>query len=127
VGRLQARRERRRGLQVPGGVSEAVGDVVGELRSVCVLRFRVFVCRCPLRLRGSPSFYRPRRGWITGMPHYSVTWGSMACAAAGLAVVLTALAMISSSWCVLYPNSGSFEGRGVVVGRGVLRRARGSR
>jgi hypothetical protein len=28
VGRLQARRERRRGLQVPGEVSEAVGDVV---------------------------------------------------------------------------------------------------
>jgi hypothetical protein len=36
VGRLQSRRERRRGLQVPGEVSEAVGDVVGELRSVCV-------------------------------------------------------------------------------------------
>jgi hypothetical protein len=44
VGRLQARRERRRGLQVP---SEAIGDVVGELRSVCVMWFRVFVCRCP--------------------------------------------------------------------------------
>jgi hypothetical protein len=37
VGRLQARRERRRGLQVPGGVIEASPDVVGELRSVCVL------------------------------------------------------------------------------------------
>jgi hypothetical protein len=33
VGRLQARRERRRGLQVPGEVAE---DVVGELGSVCV-------------------------------------------------------------------------------------------
>jgi hypothetical protein len=32
VGRLQARRERRRGLQVPGEVAE---DVVGELGSVC--------------------------------------------------------------------------------------------
>jgi hypothetical protein len=37
VGRLQARRERRRGLQVPRGVIEASSDVVGELRSVCVL------------------------------------------------------------------------------------------
>jgi hypothetical protein len=33
VGRLQARRERRRGLQVPGEVAEYV---VGELGSVCV-------------------------------------------------------------------------------------------
>jgi hypothetical protein len=34
VGRLQARRERRRGLQVPG---EVVEDVVGELGNVCVV------------------------------------------------------------------------------------------
>jgi hypothetical protein len=34
VGRLQARRERGRGLQVPGKVAE---DVVGELGSVCVV------------------------------------------------------------------------------------------
>jgi hypothetical protein len=34
VGRLQARRERRRGIQVPGEVAE---DVVGELGSVCVV------------------------------------------------------------------------------------------
>jgi hypothetical protein len=33
VGRLQARRERKRGFQVPGGVAE---DVVGELESKCV-------------------------------------------------------------------------------------------
>jgi hypothetical protein len=37
VGQLQARRERRRGLQVPNGVIEASSDVVGELRSACVL------------------------------------------------------------------------------------------
>jgi hypothetical protein len=36
VGRLQARQERRRGLQVPSGVIEASSDVVGELRGVCV-------------------------------------------------------------------------------------------
>jgi hypothetical protein len=34
VGQLQARRERRRGLQVPG---EVVEDVVGELGNVCVV------------------------------------------------------------------------------------------
>jgi hypothetical protein len=38
VGRLQARRERGRGLQVPSGVIEASSGVVGELRSVCVVR-----------------------------------------------------------------------------------------
>jgi hypothetical protein len=37
VGRLQARRERRRGLQVPSGVIEASANIVGELRSACVL------------------------------------------------------------------------------------------
>jgi hypothetical protein len=45
------------------------------------------------------------------------------CTAADLAVVLTVLATILSSWRVLYPNSGGFEGRGVVVDGGVLRRA----
>jgi hypothetical protein len=38
VGRLQARRERRRDLQVPCGAVEASSDVVGELGSVCVVR-----------------------------------------------------------------------------------------
>jgi hypothetical protein len=40
VGRLQARRERKRGLQVPGEVAE---DIVGELESKCVVR-RVLFC-----------------------------------------------------------------------------------
>jgi hypothetical protein len=43
VGRLQARRERRRGLQVPNGVIEAGSDVVGELRSAYV----VYLSVCP--------------------------------------------------------------------------------
>jgi hypothetical protein len=37
VGRLQARRERRRGLQVPGEVNGKGSDVVGELGNVCVV------------------------------------------------------------------------------------------
>jgi hypothetical protein len=43
VGQLQARRERRPGLQVPGEVAE---DVVGELGSVCVVCRRLFVVPC---------------------------------------------------------------------------------
>jgi hypothetical protein len=46
VGLLQARRERKRGFQVPGVVAE---DVVGELESKCVVRLvscwaLLFVC-----------------------------------------------------------------------------------
>jgi hypothetical protein len=37
VGRLQARQERRRGLQVPGEVNGKGLDVVGELGNVCVV------------------------------------------------------------------------------------------
>jgi hypothetical protein len=61
------------------------------------------------------------------MPHYLATRGGMARAATELAVVLTVLATILSSWHVLYPNSGGFEGRGIVVDRGVFKWARGSR
>jgi hypothetical protein len=44
-----------------------------------------------------------------------------------LAVVLAVLAPVLSSWRVPYLNKGGFEGEGVVVGRGVPSRARGSR
>jgi hypothetical protein len=57
------------------------------------------------------------------MPHYSATQGSMVCSAVELAAALTVLATIWPSWHILYPNSGSFEGRGAVVGHGVPRRA----
>jgi hypothetical protein len=45
VGLLQARRERKRGFQVPGGVAE---DIVGELENECVVR-------CVLLCVSSPS------------------------------------------------------------------------
>jgi hypothetical protein len=52
VGLLQARRERKCGFQVPGGVVE---DVVGELESKCVVRLvsccvvlRCVALSCPL-------------------------------------------------------------------------------
>jgi hypothetical protein len=47
----------------------------------------------------------------------------MMCNAAELAATLTVLATIRSSWRILYPNRGSFEGRGVVAGRGIFRKA----
>jgi hypothetical protein len=53
------------------------------------------------------------------------TCGGMACSAVELAVVLAVLSPVLSSWHVPYLNRGSFEGEGVVVGRGVFRRARG--
>jgi hypothetical protein len=37
VGRLQARRERRRGLQVPSGVIEASANIVRGAGSACVM------------------------------------------------------------------------------------------
>jgi hypothetical protein len=51
----------------------------------------------------------------------------MACNTAELAAVLAVLASVLSSWRVPYPNSGGFEGEDVVVGRGIFKRARGSR
>jgi hypothetical protein len=41
--------------------------------------------------------------------------------------VLVSLALVTASWRALYLNRGGFEGEGVVVHRGVSRRARGSR
>jgi hypothetical protein len=51
----------------------------------------------------------------------------MAYSAGELAVVLENLAPVSVSWRALYLNRDDFEGEGVVVDRGVSRRARGSR
>jgi hypothetical protein len=49
VGRLQAKRERRRDLQVPGDVNVRGSDVVGELGNVCVL---CHVVCCPVPCGG---------------------------------------------------------------------------
>jgi hypothetical protein len=45
-GWLQARRERRRDLQVPRGVIEASADIMGKAESV-----RLIAIRCPMPLR----------------------------------------------------------------------------
>jgi hypothetical protein len=60
------------------------------------------------------------------MLHYLATCGGMVYSVVELTVVLANLAPIAVSRCVLYLNRGGFEGEGIVVGRGVFRRARGS-
>jgi hypothetical protein len=60
------------------------------------------------------------------MPHYLATCEGMVCSAGELAAVLAVLAPVLSSWHVLYLNRGGFEGEGIAVVRGVLKRARGS-
>jgi hypothetical protein len=60
------------------------------------------------------------------MPHYLATCGGMVYNAEELAAVLAVLAPVLSLRRVPYLNRGDFEGEGVVVVRGVLRRARGS-
>jgi hypothetical protein len=60
------------------------------------------------------------------MPHYFATSGGMAYSAVELTPVLANLAPITALWRVLCLNRGDFEGGGVVVDRGVFRRARGS-
>jgi hypothetical protein len=61
------------------------------------------------------------------MPYCLATCGDMAYSVAELTVILAVLAPVSASWRPLYLNRGGFEGEGVVVGRGVLRWALGSR
>jgi hypothetical protein len=60
------------------------------------------------------------------MPHYFATCDGMAYSAGELMVVLANLAPVMALWRALCLNRGGFEGGGVVVDRGVSRRARGS-
>jgi hypothetical protein len=61
------------------------------------------------------------------MPHYFATCGGMAYSAMELTPVLANLAPVTVWWRVLCLNRDDFEGGGVVVDRGVFRRARGGR
>jgi hypothetical protein len=107
VGLLQARRERKRGFQVPGGEAE---DFVGELESKCVAQpvscCVVSVSLSPPRLGGSSPFYRSRGRRITCTPRYLATWRSTTCYAVEWAAVRAILAAIWSSWPDWYPNGG---------------------
>jgi hypothetical protein len=91
-GVLQVRRERRLVLQVPEVLIESsanIGVKVGGVRERAVR-----LCVRPLRLGDCPSFYRPRRGQFTGMPHYSPTCEGMACSAAELTTVRRILLLL---------------------------------
>jgi hypothetical protein len=59
--------------------------------------------------------------------HYLATWGGMAYSPVEMTPVLASLDPDTASWRALYLNRGGLEGGGVVVDRGVSRRARGSR
>jgi hypothetical protein len=113
-GGLQAWRERRPGLQVPEILIEASANIMarGERR----VSMPIVSVRRPPRLGDCPSFYRPRRGQFTDVPHYSPTCGGMACSATELATVLANLAPVGASWRVLRLYRSGFEGGGVEAG-----------
>jgi hypothetical protein len=66
-GGLQAKRERRSGLQVPEVLIEASANIVVKAESV-----PVSAVRRPLWLGDCPSFYRPMRRQFTSVPHYFI-------------------------------------------------------
>jgi hypothetical protein len=66
-GGLQARRERRSGLQVPEVLIEASANIVVKAESV-----QVIAIRRPVRLGDCPFFCRPRRRQFTSVAHYLV-------------------------------------------------------
>jgi hypothetical protein len=66
-GGLQARRERRSGLQVPEVLIEASVNIAVKTECVCVIAIRR---PPPPRLGDCPSFYRPRRRQFTIVAHY---------------------------------------------------------
>jgi hypothetical protein len=70
----------------------------------------------PPRLGGYPSFYRPRRGQFTCLPHYFPMCGGMASSVADLTAVLANPAPVEASWRVLCSYRSGFEGGGVAVG-----------
>jgi hypothetical protein len=90
---LQTRRERRLVLQVSEVLIEASANigVKGERRENAVR-----LCLLPLRLGDCPSFYRPRRGQFTGVPHYSLACEGVVGSAAELTTVLANLAPVGS-------------------------------
>jgi hypothetical protein len=104
---------------------EASANIAGKMGSESYLSCPV--SPRPPRRGGSPSFYRPRRGWCTSTPLYSATRGGMVYSSVEMTPVLASLAPVTASWRALYLNRGGFEGEGVVVDRVVSRQARGNR
>jgi hypothetical protein len=112
-GWLQARWERRPGLQVLEVLIEASANIMEKAESVWLIAVRRPVSP---RLGDCPSFYRPRRKQFTCVTHYFPTCGGMASSAVELTAVLANPAPVEASWCVLCLYRSGFEGDGVVVG-----------
>jgi hypothetical protein len=112
-GWLQARWERRPGLQVPEVLIEASANIVEKAESM-----RVIVIRRPVspRLGDCPSFYRPRREQFTCMPRCFPTCGGMASSGMELTAVLANPAPVEVSWCAMCSYRSGFEGGSVAVG-----------
>jgi hypothetical protein len=111
-GWLQARWERRPGLQVPEVLIEASANIVEKAKSVWLIAVRRPVSP---RLGDCPSFYRLRREQFTCVPHYFPTCGGMASSVTELTAVLANPAPVEASWYVLCLYRSGFEGGGVVV------------
>jgi hypothetical protein len=113
-GWLQARGERRPGLQVPEVLIEESANIVEKAEIM-----RVFTVRRPVspRLGDCPSFYRPRREQFTCVLHYFPTCGGMASSAMELTTVLANPALVEAPWRVLCSYRSGFEGRRAAVGR----------
>jgi hypothetical protein len=91
-GELQARRERRRSLQVPEVLIEASANIVVKAESVRVSA----VYR--------PPFYRPREGSLQACHAVLATCDGMTYSAAEETAVLENLASGGASWRDLYPS-----------------------
>jgi hypothetical protein len=93
-GGLQARWERRPGLQVPEVLIEASANIVEKVESVWLIAIRRPVSP---RLGDCPSFYRPRREQFPCTPHYFPTCGGMTSSATELTAVLANPAPVEAS------------------------------
>jgi hypothetical protein len=115
-GELQARRERRRSLQVPEVLIEAECQYRGEGRkrgSECCLS-------SPPQQGDCPSFYTPRGGSLQACHAVLATCDGMAYSAAEETAVLVNLASRGASWRALYPSRSGFEGGAVEISRLVV-------
>jgi hypothetical protein len=97
----------------PRGLIEASANIVEKAESGRVVAVRLPVS---LRLGGCLSFYRPKRGQFTCMPHYFPMCTGMANNAAEPTSILANPAPVETSWRVLCSHRCDFEGGGVAVG-----------
>jgi hypothetical protein len=118
-GGLQAKRERRSGLQVPEVLIEASANIVVRAESE-----QVSAVRRPLRLGNWPSFYRPRRRQLTSAPHYFVYVWRHGVQRRGVDDRPGEPCFWRGVWRVLCTSRSGFEGGGVEVSCSATARVR---